>query len=71
MAKQEPLEAEAGVVELSVEELEARVQNAIRGTSNRSAPGPDGISYGPIKIVLNTKLGSEMIGEIPVSLKDR
>ena len=40
------------------------------GTSNRSAPGPDGISHQFIKIVPNTKLGREMIREIAVSLKE-
>ena len=59
MAKPEPLEAEDGGVELSVEKLE--VGNTIGGTSNILAPGTDGISYRFIKIVLNTKPGREMI----------
>ena len=37
---------------------------------SRSAPGPDGISCRFIKILLNTKLGRDMIREIPVSLKE-
>ena len=68
---QEPLKVgmevgvEAGVgVGYSMEE---KVRDALRGTSNRSAPGP-GISYRFIKAVLNTKLRRELIREVAVSL---
>ena len=46
----------------SVEELEEKVRGALNGTSNRSAPGVDGMGYRFMKIivliiVLNTRLG--------------
>ena len=62
-------ETEVGVGH-SMEELEEKVRDALRGTSNRSPPGPDGISYRFIKAVLNTKLGKELIREVAVSLKE-
>ena len=37
------------------------VLKAIRGTSNRSAAGPDGIGYRLIKLVLGTRLGMELV----------
>ena len=54
----------------STEELEEKVRDALRGTSNRSAPGPDGISYRFIKIVLDTRLGEEVVREVAESLKE-
>ena len=55
----------------SVEELAGKVREALWGTSNRSAPGPDGISYRFIKLVLDTKLGEEMVGESSKVAKGR
>ena len=58
---QAPLEVEADAEEedavcgYSTEELEGKVRETLRGTSNRSAPGPDGISYRLIKLVLKKK----------------
>ena len=50
----------------TVVELEEKVRGALRGTSNRVAPGPDGISYRFIKMVLDTRLGTSLReGSIP------
>ena len=56
----------------SVEEPEEKVRNPLRGTSNRSAPGPDGIgiSYRFIKMVVDTRLGREVITEVATTLKE-
>ena len=67
---QEPLEVEDLEVDLSLEELEEMMRKALKSTSNRSTPGPDGISYRFIKMVLNTKLLKELVKEIAVSLKE-
>ena len=67
---QELLEVEEMEVEMSLEELEERMRKALKSTSNRSTPGSDGISYRFIKMVLNTKLGKELVKEIAVSLKE-
>ena len=74
--EQEPLKAGMGgeleedTCGYCVEELEGKVREALRGTSNRSAPEPDGISYRFLKLVLDTKLGSEMVQEVAESLKE-
>ena len=52
-----------------MKELKEKVRGALRGTSNRSEPGPDGISYRFI-MALNTKLGRELITEVAMSLKE-
>ena len=54
----------------TVQELEEKVQGVLRGTINRSAPGPDGISYQFIKMVLYTKLGEGVVTEIVGLLKE-
>ena len=54
----------------NLEELEGKVREALQGTSNRSAPGPDGISYRFIKAVLDTKLGRELIAEVAMCLRE-
>ena len=41
--------------------LEDMVLSAIRGTSNKSAAGPNGIGYRLIKLVLGTRLGRELV----------
>ena len=53
-----------------MEELVEKVRTALRGTSNKSAPGPDGISYRFIKTVLDTSIGRELVREMAVSLKE-
>ena len=45
-------------------ELECSVRRALGKTKNGSAPGPDGISYRPIKAVRDTRLGRELIDEV-------
>ena len=69
---QEPLAVEADDREVgyTIEDLEERVRKALKGASNRSAPGPDRISYRVVKIVLDTKLGREIITEVATSLKE-
>ena len=72
---QAPLEVEANVegeskCRYSVGELEEKVREVLQGTSNRSAPGPDGISYWFIKAVLDTRLGEELVWEVAGSLKE-
>ena len=47
----------------SMDELEEKVRGALRGTSNRSAPGPDSINYRLIKMVLDTRLGGAIVKE--------
>ena len=37
------------------------VLRAIQGTSNKSVAGPDGISHRLIKLVLGTRLGTELV----------
>jgi len=53
---------------ISQEKMEELVRKALVGTSNRSAPGPNGIRYKLIKQVLDLKLGSELIGEVAENL---
>ena len=50
------------------EKMEELVMKALAGTSNRSAPGLDGIGYKLIKRVLDLKLGSELIREVAENL---
>ena len=44
--------------------LQERVLVAIRGTSNKSAAGPDGIGYHMIKLIAGTRLGRELVALI-------
>jgi len=48
--------------------MEELVRKALAGTSNKWAPGPDGIGYKLIKRVLDLKLGSELIREVAENL---
>ena len=49
---------------MSREVLECSVRRALGKTKNRSAPGPDGISYRWIKAVRDTRLGRELIDDV-------
>jgi len=40
------------------------VRKALSRTSNSSVPGPDGIGYRLIKMVMGTKLGDELMKEV-------
>ena len=44
------------------------VRDALSGTKNNSAAGPDGIGYRLIKAVRDTRLGNELLGEIVAAL---
>ena len=41
--------------------LKEMVLKAIQGTSSKSAAGPDGIGYRLIKLILGTRLGTELV----------
>ena len=45
------------------------VQGALSGTKNNSAAGPDGLGYRLIRAVRDTRLGSEVMGEIAAALR--
>jgi len=53
---------------ISQEKMEELVRKALAWTSNRSAPGPDGIGYKLLKRILDLKLGSELIREVAENL---
>ena len=63
------VEVDKGDCRYSWVAFEDRVRKAFRGTSNRSALGPDGISYQFIQTVLDTRLGEEVVQEVAESLK--
>jgi len=65
---EEERERYSGLTSISQEKIEELVRKALARTSNRSAPGPDGIRYKLIKHVLNLKLGSELIREVAENL---
>ena len=45
------------------------VCSALSGTKNNSAAGPDGVGYRLIKVVWDTKLGIEVLGEVVAALR--
>ena len=45
------------------------VRNALSGTKNNSAAGPDGVGYRLIKAVQDTRLGTEVLGEVVAALR--
>ena len=45
----------------NVEEMQEKVYTALSGTSNSSAPGPDGVSYQILKIGNKTYLGEPLM----------
>ena len=49
---------------MSKEDLEESVRRALGRTKNRSATGPDGISYRLIKAIRDIRLGRELIEEV-------
>jgi len=65
---EEERERYPGLTGINQEKMEELVRKALPGTSNRSAPGPDGIGYKLIKRVLDLKLGRELIGEVAENL---
>ena len=48
----------------SGEYLLSKVYKALAGTSSSSAPGPDGISYGLIKLANKSTLGVNLMKEV-------
>ena len=46
------------------------VRDALSRTKNNSAAGPDGVGYKLIKMVRDTKLGSEVLGEVVAALRE-
>jgi len=50
------------------EEIELWIRKNLGETSNKSAPGPNGIEYRIIQRVLNIKLGRELIREVAGNL---
>src|SRR6266576_4187650 len=52
------------------ERMEDLIRTALRGTSNKSAAGPDRIGYRLIKAVIPTKLGDELIRDIADVLRE-
>ena len=51
------------------DEVMGWVRDALSGTKNNSAAGPDGIGYRLIKAVRDTRLGNELLGEIVAALR--
>ena len=45
------------------------VRSALSGTKNNSAAGPDGVGYRLIKAVRDTRLGTEVLGEVVAALR--
>ena len=45
-----------------------QVRKALSGTSNSSAPGPDGINYKLLKAIKDTRLGREVLEEVATNL---
>src|SRR5258706_9040477 len=50
-------------------ELVQNLMRALQGTSNTSAPGPDGISYRFIKVLSKTAFGVELLGQLARELQ--
>ena len=46
----------------------AQVIKALSGTSNSSAPGPDGVSYKLLKAIKDTRLGKEVVEAVATNL---
>ena len=51
------------------DEVMVWVCDALSGTKNNSAPGPDGVGYRLIKAIRDTRLGSELLGEVVSALR--
>ena len=53
----------------SEDEVMEWVRAGLSGTKNNSAAGPDGVGYRLIKAVRDTRLGSEVMGEVVAALR--
>ena len=69
--EEEERERYLGLTSISQGKMEELVRKALVGTSNKSAPGPNGIRYKLIKRVSDLKLGSELIREVAENLINR
>ena len=56
------------VEEDKLEKIITKVEVALNGTEDISAPGPDGISYRFIKTIKNTILGEKLLDEVASNL---
>ena len=54
----------------SEDEVMEWVWAVLSGTKDNSAAGPDGVGYRLIEVVRDTRLGSEVMGEIVAALRD-
>ena len=61
--------SERGECPYGPDEVMGWVRDALSGTKNNSAAGPDGIGYRLIKAVRDTRLGNELLGEIVAALR--
>ena len=52
----------------NVEEMLEKVYAALSGTSNTSAPGPDGVSYKILKIANKTYMGEQLMVQVATNL---
>ena len=60
---------ERGECPYGTDEVMEWVRDALSGTKNNSAAGPDGIGYRLIKAIRDTRLGNELLGEIVAALR--
>ena len=60
---------ECGKCPYSTDEVMEWVRNALSGTKNNSAAGPDGVGYRLIKAIRDTRLGNELLGEVVAALR--
>ena len=57
-----------GIGDNEKETMIEQVRKALSGTSNSSAPGPDGINYKLLKAIKDTRLGKEVLKEVTTNL---
>ena len=60
---------DCGECPYSTDEVTEWVHAALSGTKNNSAAGPDGVGYRLIKAIRDTRLGSELLGEVVAALR--
>ena len=60
---------ECGECPYSIDEVMEWVRDALSGTKNNSAAGPDGVGYRLIKAIRDTRLGNELFGEVVTALR--
>ena len=60
---------ERGECPYGTEEVMEWVRDALPGTRNNSAAGPDGVGYRLIKAIRDTRMGNELLGEVVAALR--